>query len=172
MRYLKRLVYSVLVSSALLFTAGSWSTIHGSKRTIPSQPIETSCFPTRDVEQASEVSLLIAKYAAVARVSSKILTAVIAHESGFVPNAYNPNDPSYGLGQVMPKYWRYSFIDQCGSEATSVTLMDPEVNICYAAHILRHFQDKYGPVAGIDAYNNGSGAARGYSDRVLYLMGG
>jgi len=146
----------------------SWS----SRSVEASTPLETYCEPVRSLTSVPLVDLLIAKYAAIARVESRILRAVIAQESGFVTNAYNPDDPSYGLGQVMPKYWRYGFIEQCGSEATPKTLMDAETNVCYAAHILRHFQDKYGPVAGIDAYNNGHGAARGYSDRVLELAGG
>ena len=113
------------------------------------------------------MDLIITKHAGRLGLDRQVLRAVIAHESGFITDAYNPDDPSYGLGQVMPKYWRYAFIAQCGAEATPETLMDPEVNVCYSAHILRHFMDEYGPVAGVDAYNNGSGESRGYSDRVL-----
>lgn len=136
------------------------------------QYVEPVCFPQAEVVLASPAELLIAKYAAKTGVSRNVLAAVIQVESGGDSLAVNPDDPSYGLGQVMPYWWRYAFVKQCGGEATPETLMDPELNICYSAHILKHFQSVYGYTAGIDAYNNGHGAARGYSDAVLDLVGG
>ena len=131
---------------------------------------EAICYPKANVVLADRVDLLVTQQAARLRLDRRLLHAVIQHESGFDSLAYNPNDPSYGLGQVMPLYWRYSFVEQCGSEATPETLMRPAVNICYSAHILRHFIDKYGRVAGIDAYNNGNGRSRGYSNAILGAM--
>ena len=165
--FLKSWFYLGLVLCVSSFMGASWSTTSDTANMYPS----TYCSPVRDVQILSPNELSIVTQAARAGVDSQILRAVIQHESGFITDAYNPDDPSYGLGQVMPKYWRYTFIDQCGSEATAETLMDAEINICYAAHILAHFQHKYGYVAGIDAYNNGHGASRGYSDTVLELAG-
>lgn len=164
MRYLKLLFYSALAVCALLSMEGSKST-RSDTDDMPRQ--EVYCYPDEDVVVASPLDLIITKHAVRLGLDRRVLRAVIAHESGFITDAYNPHDPSYGLGQVMPKYWRYAFIAQCGAEATPETLMDPEVNVCYSAHILRHFMDEYGPIAGVDAYNNGSGESRGYSDRVL-----
>ena len=165
--FLKHWFYLGFLSCVLLFTGASWSTRSDTSNMYPS----TYCSPVRDVKLLNSNELLIVKHASLLGIDSNILTAVIEHESGFITDAYNPYDPSYGLGQVMPKYWRYTFIEQCGAEATPETLMDPEINICYAAHILAHFQQKYGPIAGIDAYNNGHGASHGYSDTVLGLAG-
>ena len=147
---------------ASVFTAPTWS----ARSEVDDTP-QTYCYPNEDVVQVGNVHLLLARYSAKLRLNHRVLTAVIAHESGFVVDAYNAADPSYGLGQVMPRFWRHAFVTQCGSEATPTTLMDPAVNICYSAHILRHYIDAYGPVAGIDAYNNGTGQARGYSEHIL-----
>ena len=163
--FLRHLFHSALLYCALLSTAGLDTGSTGASTTSNFQ--EAFCYPRADVVLASSLDLLITKYAARLGLDRRVLRAVIAHESGFDTLAYNPDDPSYGLGQVMPKYWQYAFITQCGAEATPETLMDPEINVCYSAYILRHFMDVYGPVAGVDAYNNGTGASRGYSDKVL-----
>ena len=154
----------LLLFSVLLFTGA-----HTPSDTTSRQPV-ASCYPNADMAVVDPLDLLIEAQAARLSLNPKLLRAVIAVESAFDTLAYNPDDPSYGLGQVMPLYWRYAFVKACGSEATPETLMDPAINVCYSAHILRHFIDAYGPVAGIDAYNNGTGHARGYSDAVLGAM--
>lgn len=163
--FLKHLFRLALACCALVSMAGldtKYTTVN-----IHSPHPEAYCYPNEDVVLASPLDLLITKHAASLGLDRRVLRSLINYESGFIVDAYNPDDPSYGLGQVMPKYWRYVYIEQCGSEATPETLMDPEINICYSAHILRYFIDRYGPVAGVDAYNNGTGASRGYSTRVL-----
>lgn len=160
--FLKRLFYSCSLSCVLLFMGTAWSADYD----VADMPV-TYCYPNEEIQVFDPIEYLIKKYSTMLKLDSRILTALITHESNFVTDAYNPNDPSYGLGQVMPKFWRYAFVAQCGNEATAETLMNIETNICYSAHILRYFMDEYGPVAGVDAYNNGTGEARGYSDIVL-----
>ncbi len=163
--HLKHFLYSCSLLCAMLLLAPTWSAEYD----VADMPV-TYCYPNEEVSVVTSINLLIAKYSAMLRLDSRVLRAVIAHESAFVVTAYNPSDPSYGLGQVMPKFWRYAFVAQCGAEATPETLMDAELNICYSAHILRHFIDRYGRVAGVDAYNNGTGESRGYSDTVLRYL--
>lgn len=169
--FLKHLFYFCSLACVLLFTGTVWSAESDVAQSV------TYCYPNEEIQvydpivssvlSVLEIDMIIQRYSRLLGLNSKLLRAVIAHESGFVTDAYNPDDPSYGLGQVMPKFWRYAFVAQCGSEATPETLMDPKINICYSAHILRHFMDEYGPIAGVDAYNNGTGESRGYSDTVL-----
>lgn len=137
--------------------------------TSPNHPV-VYCYPNADVKVTPPLDILIGIHARRVGLDPRLLRAVIAVESAFDSLAFNPNDPSYGLGQVMPYHWRHAYTKACGSEATPETLMDPEINLCYSAHILRYFIDVYGPVAGIDAYNNGTGSSRGYSDAVLGEM--
>lgn len=93
---------------------------------------------------------------------------VIWHESQWDSAAVNASDPSYGLGQVMPRYWRHAFVTECGEEATSRTLMRAELNICYTAHILAHYMRIHGNERkALNAYNNGTGRESTYADKVL-----
>lgn len=106
-----------------------------------------------------------------AGVDSQILWAVVQHESGGDPHAVNPDDPSYGLGQVMPRWWRYVFVRQCGNKATPETLMDPRLNLCYTAHILAYAQRRYSGDRSsmISYYNTGDphrGRYNGYNRAV------
>src|SRR5207245_1331912 len=77
--------------------------------------------------------------------------AIIAHESEWNPNAVNPDDPSYGLMQVLfgP-----------GGPYPSVTtqqLLDPATNIQLGMDFLRYQLGRY-PILedAIAAYNAGS----------------
>jgi soluble lytic murein transglycosylase-like protein len=99
-------------------------------------------------------------------VDPALLIAIAYTESRLNPWAINRADPSYGLMQVMPRYWRYSFRLQCGAEATPITLMDPRVAICHGAYIAGYFRAQYGDERGVTAYNNGSGRYNGYSTLV------
>ena len=102
------------------------------------------------------------------RLPERLLESVIWHESRWDSAAVNASDPSYGLGQVMPRYWRHAFVTECGEEATSRTLMRAELNICYTAHILAHYMRIHGDERkALNAYNNGTGRESTYADKVL-----
>ena len=98
----------------------------------------------------------------------EVLGALIYQESRWDSTAINHADPAYGLGQVMPKYWRDTFVNQCGVQATPTTLMRVSTNICYTAHILAHFVSVHGNIHdALNAYNNGTGRDSSYAERVL-----
>lgn len=91
-----------------------------------------------------------------AGVDPLMVYAVIAQESSLNPQAINEADPAYGLGQVMPRYWRHAFVEECGQEATPQTLMEPELNVCYTAHIIGKLKRIYGrDQAALSHYNTG-----------------
>lgn len=118
---------------------------------------------------AKEWALLFHHYGTKVGVDPRLLAAMAYHESGFKRTAYNPDDPSYGLMQVMPYFWRNSFIRECGDQATEETLYDPQIAICYGAHIAAFYKSQHpdNERAGIVAYNNGSGRYNGYA-RMVY----
>lgn len=124
---------------------------------------------TLDLEDARYFSLHFHRYGMALELDPWLLAAIAYQESRFNPNAYNPSDPSWGLMQVMPKFWGYAFVSECGSPATPQTLLDPEVAICYGAHVYAHYRSRHpdNHIAGITAYNNGSGRPNGYADQVL-----
>lgn len=133
-------------------------------------PKRTATVPTVDGEcfkWPSRLETVIGRYAAQAGVEPDLLLAVITQESGLDSLAFNPDDPSYGIGQVMPKWWRYSFVRQCGAEATAENLMRLDVGMCYTAHILSRLIDRHGLRAGLNAYNNSRGR---YANEVLEEM--
>lgn len=96
------------------------------------------------------------------------LVAMAAYESEFNPRATNPNDPSYGLLAIMPRFWKDSFVRECGTRATPSTLTNPRVNICYGAYIAAYFAQEHENIGRqITAYNNGTGIPNGYAKVVL-----
>lgn len=106
-------------------------------------------------------------YGRKAGVDPILLASIAYQESRFNPRAYNPNDPSWGLMQVVPRFWRYGFVSECGAEATKETLYEPRVSICYGAHIAAYFGATYITLPrNVTAYNNGSGRPNGYYELV------
>lgn len=119
-------------------------------------------------DEATEWVRYFMEYGEDAGVDPVTLMAMSALESEFNPRAYNPADPSYGLMAVMPRYWRNSFVRECGERATPETLRDPRVGICYGAYIAAHFARQHrDEIRKITAYNNGSGQPNGYARVVL-----
>lgn len=101
---------------------------------------------------------LIIHYSEQAGIPDSMVKAVIEQESGGDPAAINHADPSYGLGQIMPRWWRHAFVEECGDEATPETLMRDDLNICYTAHILGYLNERYkgNPTQIFSYYNTGS----------------
>lgn len=103
-----------------------------------------------------------------------LVAAVIDVESGWIPSAVNPGDPSYGLMQVMVPTAR-----EVRPGTTREDLMDPDINVEVGTAYLARLRDHYGvPLPfRVDAYNIGPGAYRQgrmnrqYRDRVLERMG-
>ena len=109
----------------------------------------------------------------------RLLKAVAIVESSEDPEAVNPNDPSYGLMQILCA----GTGDRCANKLyvegwpplRSELTSNPRLNVDIGAQILRYNIDKFGFRRGIAAYNNWSarfdpeGAERnkGYVDRVL-----
>lgn len=82
--------------------------------------------------------------------SIALIKGVIATESQWNPGAINPNDPSYGLMQILggPKgpYPNVAIAD----------LMDPSTNITLGATYLKNQLARFGFPGGIAAYNSGT----------------
>lgn len=122
-------------------------------------------------DTALDYAVLFVRYGNRTGVDPLLLYAIASHESEFNRQAHNPYDPSWGLMQVMPLYWGTAFARQCGTVATPESLMEPEVAICYGAHIVAFYQSRF-PTdsrAALAAYNNGHGTYNGYALRILQL---
>jgi soluble lytic murein transglycosylase-like protein len=112
----------------------------------------------------------------------RLLKAIATVESSLNPQAYNPNDPSYGLMQLLCR--------QDGASGTCTNrlnvsdwppenpnqLFDPDYSIHIASQILRWNIDNYGFKRGIATYNawsahkappNGPFPNQDYVDKVL-----
>ena len=128
--------------------------------------------PPRKPKPPIHLAHVIAEEAERAGIDPRLLAAVVQHESGGDSLAINHADPAYGLGQVMPLWWRSVFVQECGEEATSVSLMRARLNLCYTAHILALASDRFdGDQASIlSYYNTGTphrGITNGYVDAVV-----
>ncbi|MFI5238942.1 MAG: lytic transglycosylase domain-containing protein [Gemmatimonadales bacterium] len=106
-------------------------------------------------------------YGEQARVSPKMLVAIAYAESEFNPRARSQAG-AIGLMQILPERnsWR-EYEPRCG-RMSARSLHDPEVNICFGAHIYgeflsRHHGDRDRALA---AYNNGTGEMSPYPGRV------
>ncbi len=100
-------------------------------------------------------------------VSPKLLVAIAYAESEFNPRAYS-HAGAIGLMQVVPSRssWR-EYEPRCG-RMTARNLHEPQINICFGAHIYREFLTRHHGDTdhALAAYNNGSGELNGYQDRV------
>lgn len=103
---------------------------------------------------------LIYQWAKTYRVDPCLIAALISVESSFDPNAVNPSDPSYGLGQVQVTTARDYLPGVSSSD-----LLDPATNIQVVCAHVAHLQYREGfPMPdGIGAYNTGAaGWRKGY----------
>ena len=93
---------------------------------------------------------------ATENVPAKLLRAVAIVESGENVVAFNPNDPSYGLMQILftgsNKLYVSGWPPGSGEE-----LYSPDYNILIGSQILDYNIKKYGFFRGVVAYNNWSG---------------
>ncbi len=120
-----------------------------------------------DSATASEWARDFVIYGEQARVNPKMLVAIAYAESEFNPRARSQAG-AIGLMQILPEraWWR-EYEPRCG-RMTARRLHDPEVNICFGAHIYgeflsRHHGDRERALA---AYNNGTGETSRYPSRV------
>jgi len=89
-------------------------------------------------------------------VSAKLLRAVAIVESGERVDAFNPNDPSYGLMQIL--YTGSNTLYVKGWPPGSATeLFSPDYNLLIGSQILDYNIKKYGFFRGVISYNNWSG---------------
>lgn len=125
--------------------------------------------PPARLQRKRLIEKFVKQEAVRAGIEPELLMAVVLHESGGNPEAINRDDPSYGLGQVMPRWWRYVFVEECGAEATPETLMDPQINLCYTAHILRYAHGRYsGDRSSILSYYNTGTPHRGITNGYVH----
>lgn len=107
------------------------------------------------------------RYGDELHLNPKLLVAIAYAESEFNPRAAS-HAGAIGLMQVVParSSWR-EYEPRCG-RMSKRTLHDPNVNICFGAHIFREFLTAHHGDTdhALAAYNNGSGELNGYPDRV------
>lgn len=130
---------------------------------------------SRSVESDLLIQSWIDSSAAFYGVDPNLVRAVIKKESDWDPNASNPHDPSYGLGQVTPicaqdygivKDWRNPTKEEIKK------IYDPQTNIDIIAWDLDR-PSKYDLEAVISMYNEGEeGWLEGYRvpDYVAKVM--
>jgi len=94
---------------------------------------------------------LIRRYSKLHSLDPCLVAAVIKKESDFDPNAVNPNDPSYGLGQItLPTAGQFRV------GVTKAMLFLPEVNIEIMCQFIAWLRAQGVPLPGaISAYNTG-----------------
>ena len=103
------------------------------------------------VKSSVPYSALIDRLALELGVNGCLVAAVIKKESDFIPDAVNPSDPSYGLGQItLPT------AQQFRAETTKAELFDPEVNIKIMCQFISWLEKNGAGMPGaISAYNTG-----------------
>ncbi len=92
-------------------------------------------------------------------VNANLLRAVSIVESNENANAFNPNDPSYGLMQILHTGSNIFYIVGW-PPGSSEMLYNPDYNVNLGSQILKWNIKKYGFLRGIVCYNNWS-ARRG-----------
>ncbi len=96
-----------------------------------------------------------------------LLTAVMAAESGFNPNAVSPKG-AIGLMQVMPATAERFGLQADRKKTVVQKLSDPKTNIRLGARYLRVLRDMYPNRQHLvlASYNAGEGAVRKYNDAI------
>lgn len=102
------------------------------------------------------MALLIINTAKTVGVPGDLLLAICRNESGdfrYNYNGYDRGSPSFGPCQVKKKT-----AQKLGFRGTNAHLMEPEINVYWAAKFLRYQQDRYGDdwVKLTASYNSGS----------------
>jgi len=97
----------------------------------------------------------IYKFYATKIVPSELLRAVAIVESGENTHAYNPNDPSYGLMQILFTGSNKLYIDGWPPNSFN-DLYEPNYNVKIGSQILNWNIEKYGLFRGIVSFNNWS----------------
>lgn len=116
-----------------------------------------------------ELAPLFVRYGRLTNTAPKLLVAIAYHESGFKPTARS-RVGAVGLMQVLPEPRAWPELrGRCPGRMTAKALRDPEVNVCYGAHIFREFRRTHRERA-LYAYNNGTGRRNGYAERVYRSM--
>ena len=85
---------------------------------------------------------MIQDAARAAGVSASQVAAIVYIESRGNPNAVNPNDPSYGLGQVMLPTAR-AYANTADPITPDTLVRDPALNLKCASRYLADLQRKY-----------------------------
>ncbi len=103
-------------------------------------------------------------------IDSRLITAIIAVESMFDPNAIGDNGKSFGLMQVQLETAK-----DMGFTGKKELLLDPQINIDYGTKYLKYQKDRYNGYEKfmIAAYNSGSvrflGACpEGHKNSIIY----
>lgn len=118
-----------------------------------------------DSTTAREWSGYFVRYGHEVNAEPRLLAAIAMHESQWNRRAFNPaGGGSHGLMQVVPGSWLSRYSSNCGVRATSQTLRQPRVSICYGAYIYAAFLK----MAGGDL----SKALRGYNSGMRFLRNG
>jgi len=97
----------------------------------------------------------IYKFYASKIVPAELLRAVAIVESGENTLAYNPNDPSYGLMQILFTGSNKLYVDGWPPNSFH-DLYEPNYNVKIGSQILNWNIKKYGLFRGIISYNNWS----------------
>lgn len=106
---------------------------------------------------AGKYDAIYQKYGKKYNVDWKLIKAIALTESSERPGAINPNDPSYGLMQVL-----CSGGEVCTNKfpaipnwngMTRTKLLNPEINVDIAAQILRSNINAYGTRKAVAVYN-------------------
>jgi len=133
------------------------------------------------IKPAMSLDDLYAHYGQLHNLDPMLLKAIAQVESSEDPDAKNPNDPSYGLMQLLcvpdGSGGCKNKLNVLGWPPDSVAkLYDPDYSVSIAAQILRWNIDRYGHNKGIAVYNawsahtapqDGPFPNQGYVDKVL-----
>jgi soluble lytic murein transglycosylase-like protein len=109
--------------------------------------------------QQKSLDELFRKHGQEKGVDWRLLKAVAKAESSLNPEAFNPNDPSYGLMQILctgksgePCHNKFYIRDW--PPKNKQALYDPDLNIHFGAQILEWNIGQYGLQKGVAVYNH------------------
>ncbi len=96
--------------------------------------------PATDAGQAEpgsveSIKALVRRIAAEEGLDPSLMLAMVEQESSFDPRAVNPNDPSYGLGQIQTFWMRELY--RMAEDRNA--MFDPAFNLHLMADVLKYF---------------------------------
>ena len=125
------------------------------EQTEPETPATTEGRALYDIPLPADLQLFVIELCAERHIDHRIVFAIMAKESNFVPDALGDNGNSHGLMQIQPR-WHQGLMTRLGCH----DLLDPKQNVTVGVELLSVLFEKYGTWGEtLTVYNAGDGGA-------------